>query len=300
MASFVNVENFYKNRNIDQSTPLGAATGHFDVLKLEDLHIPQPHPYNRRDYYKISLVTGHSFIHYARQTFEIRESALVFTNPMLPYQWERKSDEQRGYVCVFTEAFFNQFLPIKQYPVFQQPAYAVLPLASDEADRFESLFLQLKAELQSDYAYKDDFVRTQVLNLIHLAQKMQPAGNPTGVATNATERLATLFTDLLDRQFPIESSEQRLSLHTAAAFAEPLGVHINYLNRAVKEVTSKTTSQWIAEKIILEARHLLTHTSWTITDIAWSLGFEEANHFSAFFKKHTQHTPNQFRKLAPV
>jgi len=52
----------------------------------------------------------------------------------------------------------------------------------------------------------------------------------------------------------------------------------------------------INERLLQEAKILLKSTNWTITEIAWSLGFEEANHFSSFFKSRTNETPNKFRK----
>ena len=39
-----------------------------------------------------------------------------------------------------------------------------------------------------------------------------------------------------------------------------LNVHVNYLNRAVKEVTGKSTTTHITERIVSEAKALLQHT----------------------------------------
>lgn len=57
-----------------------------------------------------------------------------------------------------------------------------------------------------------------------------------------------------------------------------------------------TTSGLINKRIIQEAKVLLKGTVWSISEIAWTLGFEEANHFSSFFKRHTSFTPRQFRQ----
>ena len=70
-----------------------------------------------------------------------------------------------------------------------------------------------------------------------------------------------------------------------------LNVHVNYLNRAVKEVTGKPTTTHITERIISEAKALLQHTDWNIADIAYALGFEYPTYFNNFFKRLTGTNP---------
>jgi len=108
-------------------------------------------------------------------------------------------------------------------------------------------------------------------------------------------RLTNVFLELLERQFPIESIKQRLRIKTAQDFAQNLSVHVNYLNRAVKEITGKSTTTHIAERIITEAKALLQHTNWTISEVAYALGFEYPTYFNNFFKKMTGTTPNLAR-----
>lgn len=78
-------------------------------------------------------------------------------------------------------------------------------------------------------------------------------------------------------------------------FARQLNVHVNHLNRAVKENTGKTTSQLIAGRLLQEGKILLKHSTWNVSDIAYALGFAEVIHFNNFFKKHVQLSPLKFR-----
>jgi len=100
---------------------------------------------------------------------------------------------------------------------------------------------------------------------------------------------------LLERQFPIESPTQRFTLRSARDFAEQLSVHVNHLNRAIRLTTGKTTTDHIFDRLISEAKTLLKHTNWNISEIGYSLGFEEPAHFNHFFKKQTSMTPSSFR-----
>jgi AraC-like DNA-binding protein len=76
-----------------------------------------------------------------------------------------------------------------------------------------------------------------------------------------------------------------------------LNIHVNHLNRAVKEITEKTTSQLIAERLLQEAKILLKHSTWSVSEIAYALGFSEVTHFNNFFKKHVEVSPLKFRNV---
>jgi AraC-like DNA-binding protein len=296
MATFVELPTFYKTLN-QSLEPLQNEIGHFNIFKVEDLLLPKHKTvtYSRRNFYKISLVTGHSKIHYADQCIEVPDSVLVFTNPMIPYFWERIGEQHSGFVCIFTEAFFSRFGNIKDYPVFQSAGAAVVPLNREETHQYSELFIKMFNELQGDYAYKYDLLRNLLMEVIHGAQKMQPAqGNPPS-GSNASERIMTLFAELLERQFPIELSTQVVLLRSPSDFARQLNVHVNHLNKVLKETSGQTTSQLINERLLREAKILLKSTNMTVSQIAWSLGFEEPNHFSSFFKSRVRITPNKFR-----
>lgn len=297
MSSFIELKSFYKH--IDRSPDSGESeVGHFNIFKVEDLIIPKNKPvtYSRRNFFKISLVTGHSKIHYADRCIEVRDSALVFTNPMIPYHWERIDERQSGYVCIFTEAFSNRFGSVKEYPVFQSADTAVINLAAEDLQYYNALFLRMLAELEGEYVYKYDFLRTMLMEVVHSAQKMVPAVGQPHSGSNAAERITALFAELLERQFPIELSEQVIRLNSPSAFAKQLHIHVNHLNKALKETTGQTTSQLITERMVREAKILLKSTNWSVNEIAWGLGFEEPNHFSSFFRNASGLTPRQFRQ----
>jgi AraC-like DNA-binding protein len=114
---------------------------------------------------------------------------------------------------------------------------------------------------------------------------------------NGAERISSLFLELLERQFPIENPSQRVRLRSASDFAGQLAVHVNHLNRSLKEVARKTTSDIISERLLREAQALLKHTNWNVSEIAYCLGFEEPAHFNHFFKDRTRLSPSGFRNV---
>ncbi|MDZ7646729.1 MAG: helix-turn-helix domain-containing protein [Cytophagales bacterium] len=87
----------------------------------------------------------------------------------------------------------------------------------------------------------------------------------------------------------------RCKLRTAQDYASSLNLHVNYLNRAVKETTGKSTTTHIGERITNEAKALLLHTDWNVADIAYALGFEYPTYFNNFFKRITGTNPMSLR-----
>jgi AraC family transcriptional regulator, transcriptional activator of pobA len=100
---------------------------------------------------------------------------------------------------------------------------------------------------------------------------------------------------LLERQFPLESPQQQLRLRTPTDYADQLAVHVNHLNRVLKDTTGHTTTELIGGRLTQEAKILLKQTNWTISEIADCLGFTDVAHFCTFFKRQTTLTPGDFR-----
>ena len=302
MQKRVSIEDFYQETQQYIPESVRTGIGHFNVFKLDEFASvkPKPMPFNRRDYFKISLVKGKSRVHYADKVVQVEKQVVVFSNPQIPYNWEKIDDQLTGYFCVFTEAFFHQFGDLTKYPVFQPSGNPVFQLTDEQMETFSNIFQKMFLELESDYQYKYDVLRNLVFEIIHAGLKMQPATILENQYSNASERISGLFMELLERQFPMESPMQRVRLRSASDFAQQLGMHVNHLNRALKETTQKTTSVLINHRIAQEAKILLRHTHWNVSEIALSLGFEETAHFSNFFKKQTQLSPVVFRKMETV
>ena len=272
--------------------------GQFNVQQYSSSGSTELTPYSRRDYYKISLVTGKSKLHYADRSIEIDQPALVFSNPLVPYSFESDVTDRTGYMCIFTEAFLkvdSRMEHLQQSTLFKPGSDKVFFLDEVQLEAVKRIYEDMLAELATDYVFRYDVLRNHVSLLIHLSMKMQPALRQTN-HVNAATRITTLFMELLERQFPIDSPGRELKLKKANDFAKSLSVHVNHLNHAVREVTGKSTSIHISERILNEARALLKHTDWSVSAIAFSLGFEYPTYFNNFFKKNTGVTPLSMRK----
>lgn len=248
-------------------------------------------------YFKIAYTVSWGTLFYKDWAINVDGPVLVFSSMDKHCRWEGISMPGEMKVCVFT----SQFIDLHDYskalnmsPFYKSDTDTVFSLTPDQQQQVKPLFQAMQAEMQTGYHLKYDLIFNYLNILIHEALKMQPQEyfepHPTAAA-----RVAVQFNELLEKQFPINSPQQGISFKTPAQFASVLNIHINYLNRAVKKVTGKTTSACIAERLAREAKVLLQKPQWNISEIAYALGFEYPSYFNSFFKKQTGMVPSVFR-----
>lgn len=245
------LEEFYQRKFSWLPENIRKDMGHFNMFRLEQFYNGKATsiPYRRRDFFKIMLVKGRSEVFFADQVIEVKRQALAFSNPLIPYKWEHHEALQ-GQYCIFNQQFMSQFGNIMQYEVFQPTGNHVFELEDQQVLEIEAVFHRMEKDFHSDYKYRYDSIRNLIFELIHYALKLQPNTLSDRQPFNAAQRISAMFFELLERQFPIEDNHPQIELRTASEFAEHLNVHVNHLNRALKETTGKTTSQVIAERLV--------------------------------------------------
>ena len=257
--------------------------------------------YVRRDFYKIMLFRGTGIFHFGDESIPVSGDTLLFFNPRVPYTSGSVSPDIRGYFCVFQEEFFtgSPRLHLEEIPLFLPGAKPVFSLGERELDEVVGLYRKMLDALNSDYVYKYELIRAYIIELIYYAMKLAPmVYRPARL--NATARVTAVFLELLDRQFPVEPFANQTPLRTPKDFAHRLAIHVNYLNRAVKQETGKTTTEHIFNRLAAEAKAMLRHSEMNIAEIAYSLGFQDQAHFNNFFRKQADSSPSAYRRAALV
>lgn len=276
-------------------------TGLFRILKFDpNNNGTSPNlPYSRKHYYKIALIKGSGIFLYADREIKIENYSIIFSNPQIPYGWSDKKNFTDGNVCIFDQEFFSQYGSVTNYSVFQ-PGNNIYQLDEEQFTQLQNVFKRMSQEMESDFIHKDDLIRTLIYELVLYTMKMKPAPKLNDQTMNASIRISNLFKELLERQFPIDDIYRPLTLKNASDYAKNLNVHVNHLNRALKETSNKTTSQLIIERILQEAKFLLRQSSWTVSEIAYALGYAETSHFNKIFKKYLNINPTDFKKIEIV
>lgn len=99
------------------------------------------------------------------------------------------------------------------------------------------------------------------------------------------------------RKFNMLVEQHFCKCHNVAEYAGMLNKAPKTLSNIFALYSKKTPLQVIQERILLEAKRMLSNTKRSIKEITYDLGFEEPSHFCHFFKRRTGRTPNEFRRI---
>lgn len=256
--------------------------------------------YNRRDFYKISLLNNGSpckLQYGSLEKIEVDRPALVLINPLVPHAWtvEQNNIQASGYFCVFDDEFIRTNSQLagmidRLFTGQQSPVY----FPDEQAQIFlTNLFARMREAVDNRYTEKDELFRSHLQLVLHEANQLRRTEN---VSDNGFSRIANAFISLLRTQFPVDLPLQTIKLKTASDFADKIAVHVNHLNTAVQKATGRSTSAHISERIFTEAKSLLEYTGYTIAEIAIGLGFEYQSYFNRFFKKRAGIAPSAYRR----
>lgn len=100
----------------------------------------------------------------------------------------------------------------------------------------------------------------------------------------------------LFKDFSLLVSQNFKKLHSVTDYANRLGVSPKSLTKSFQKAGTKTPSDLIKSRIILEAKRQLLYATESIKFIAFDLGFNDPAYFSRFFSKATGQSPKQFQK----
>jgi AraC-like DNA-binding protein len=266
----------------------------FDIFRLEDLEVESVKalpPYRKGFYhvsFKISPSNSSVFINADR--FENRRDCLVFSSPYHIYSWQRDSNT-KGFVFYFKDEFLACDI-LSEFPFFKVTESNLFEPEQAEAEKLLGYFQMIWAEFRGANSYKNHITHSLVLALLYYCKSLY-------------ERYRTQEKDQPRSLIILNQYQQLINkfyLHkkTVEEYASLLGITPNHLNDVIKQSTGKTARSFIVERILLEAKSLLTHTQLDIADISHNLQFDEPTNFSKFFKKYVGLTPLQFRNGNPL
>ena len=250
------------------------------------------------DSFIVSLFLERGKLSYADHWIEIEPGTVVFTNPVQPSAWEPETNEasEKGYSCKFNHAFIRseEWGFLLNTPLLDLTQQQTIYLNQEALESIKCLFEQLLEAYESNDGMKDELMHSFMHLIIYKAMRGKQE-HPYKIQHNAAQRTVELFLLLLDRQFPVNYPQEKLEVRSANDYAQRLSVHVNHLNRFVKQVTGKTTTDIIASRIAKEGVRLLRETQLNVAEIAYALGFEEPASFTAFLKRRTGKGPREVR-----
>ena len=100
----------------------------------------------------------------------------------------------------------------------------------------------------------------------------------------------------LFKDFSLLVEQNFKTLHSVTNYATRLGVSPKSLTKHFQKIGSQTPSDFIKNRIVLEAQRQLIYSTNSVKQIAYDLGFNDSAYFTRFFKKATFKSPLQFKK----
>jgi len=260
------VELFDKNRNFKVEYP------HRHDNFFEILLISKGSGYYTIDFEKYPMAPGYMFFVSPGQVHSITFS-----------------EDISGYIFLFTSEFFHLKNPEKKlshFPFFQSQGNNKPLLFLKNTYAIQVLF-QLACKEAEDGNENEEIVHSILALLLQLAKKDYPASKQENTRKKGY-LLVKKFRELVEQNFS--------NMHSVKEYANLLAVSANHLNETVKQITGKTAKEQILNRILLESKRLLVHTDLNISEIAYTLNFEDQSYFSRLFKKNYQLSPKDFRQ----
>ena len=157
-------------------------------------------------------------------------------------------------------------------------------------ENFTLLVSNLKNEILTpdNFAHKDFLKHLLKLFLISI-QRLGKRNNYKNSSFNNQNNITLLkFKQALEINFK--------NVHSVKEYASILNISSKTLTNHTTEIALKTPLELINDRIILEAKRLLSHSSLNINEIGFQLGYEDPSYFVKFFKRQTKKSPSDFRK----
>ena len=249
---------------------------------------PFPH---RHAFYEIIYIKEGEGAHIIDfESFPIRPDSLYFFSPDKIHFWQLTKPLE-GSSIKFSENFLL-FPPSEPYltdylDFFHDTEYPLnLLLSNSKGEEIRYLINRIEKEYHSDGYVRDLKIRSYLIILLIEIQRLFMEGIRKRDVIRGSA-LVSLFKKMVSKNF--------LEHRTTAYYAEKLGISEAYLHERTKENTGLTPGQIIRKEIVMEAKRMLAHTTDTISEIGYKLGFEDPSYFGRFFKRETGLSPKSFR-----
>lgn len=238
---------------------------------------------------------------YGQGYYDFDEGGLLFASPNQVIGNHKEGGNHPGACSLFTLLIHPDFLlqyplakKIKQYGFFSYATNEALHLSETEKEAVLAIFKMIETELNSridDFSH--DVIITQIELLLNYANRFYKRQFITrkAISNDLLEQLDTLLDDYFDKETSLNKG-----LPTVQYLADHINLTPSYVSDMLRSLIGLNAQQYIHAKLIEKAKEKLSTTNLTVSEVAYTLGFEHSQSFSKLFKTKTNVSPLEFRR----
>ncbi|MFA7473861.1 MAG: AraC family transcriptional regulator [Spirosomataceae bacterium] len=263
--------------------------GSLPIMQLPVTPMPTDHPH-RHTYCEIMFFeTGSGFHEIDFHTHSIHTPSIHFIAPGKVHLLT-PTEDCVGYIITFPQEYSKFYgigkdsQVVTNYPWNKNWKNPVVNLTEESLPYFRNLLENMLA----DYLEGGEYKNIALAAYLHVfLSKCLVVGGGEALASDPVNDIPTRFQELVEKHFR--------ELHSVHEYAELLSVTADYLGKSVKKALNITASDFILNRLLLEAKRLVVFTNLTSKEIAYQLHIEDPSYFSRMFKRKTGLSPNEYR-----
>ena len=253
------------------------------------------------EFYQINLKQGFSgSMNYGRNSYDFDEGTLTFIKPNQTIQIENQDEIKgsSGWTLLFHPDLIRKSelgRTIEDYSFFNYDLNEALHLSENEKNSITELVLKIQEEYNQNIdKHSQELIIANIEMLLKYSKRFYDRQFFT--RTNLNQDLLFEFNTVVRTYYnsenPIESG-----VLSVKECAKQLNLSVNYLGDLIKSETGRSAKDQINDYVIEKAKNQLLGSKESISQIAYSLGFEYPQGFNKLFKAKVGISPSAYRNL---
>lgn len=256
-----------------------------EIAQLFWLDYPKTHPFDEfhsHNYYEIFVFFEGGGTHNINFTeYGVANNSIHLLAPN-HLHWLERGIASKGFFIIYKEEFLQKLAFINPHIPYTEifSSSKIIDLPDHQITVFAHLFRELEQN-NDNSVYMLSIIGTFLTKI---------------ALTFSIKNTETYRYDALVAQAIQLINKHCKARFTVDQYAEMLCTSTGTLRKKVKKHTGKSIKQLQQDRLLKEAKRLLHHPDYTISEVAFQLGFKQPAHFSTWFKKHTQNSPKQMKE----
>jgi len=250
-----------------------------DLIKVSTMKpvIKPTRPHKHAGYHELIYLSKGTGSHTIdEQVFEVMPCTGFYLKPGQVHCWEF-SQIPEGYVVLFKEEVIGLYEETLNN-LYRMPVRFYLPI--------ENHLFQVLSQFYQDFKSGSDQKILQAYLNLTLLKTLELANESRKVEPSTVAQFYA-FKKLINEHF--------IELKQVSQYASLMNLTTKRLNAICQSTMQSSASEIIKERMLMEAKNLITHTSMTVSEIAFHLNFSDVSNFVKFFKSITAITPLEYR-----